>query len=82
MTTFTMPKPIAWGWPNDEYPELIFDVICPDEHDRDEGSYTIPLYTAEALRDVMEQAAKWLDFYDGEGLRRAEAIRSMKEQIK
>ena len=78
MTTFTMPKPIAWGWPNDEYPELIFDVICPDEHDSYEGSYTIPLYTAEALRDVMEQIANQLEFTGLTG----NDIRSMKEQIK
>jgi hypothetical protein len=24
---------------------VILDVICPDEHEREEGSYTVPLYT-------------------------------------
>ena len=80
MTTFTMPKPIAWGWPNDEYPELIFDVICPDEHDRDEGSYTIQLYTAEALRDVLEQAARVCEKHFHSTT--AKSIRAMKDQIK
>jgi len=35
-------EPVAWGMEKDG---LIFDVICPDEHKRKEGSYTIPLYT-------------------------------------
>jgi len=24
---------------------VILDVICPDEHEREEGEYTIPVYT-------------------------------------
>jgi hypothetical protein len=39
----TEDKPVAWGMGKDG---LIFDVICPAEHDREEGEYTIPLYTA------------------------------------
>jgi len=35
-------KPVAWGMETDG---LIYDVICPAEHEREEGEYTIPLYT-------------------------------------
>jgi hypothetical protein len=36
-------KPIAFGMKGED--GLILDVICPDEHAREAGSYTIPLYT-------------------------------------
>jgi hypothetical protein len=35
-------KPVAWGMEKDG---VILDVICPAEHEREEGKYTIPLYT-------------------------------------
>ena len=35
-------KPVAWGMEKDG---VILDVICPDEHEREEGEYTIPVYT-------------------------------------
>jgi hypothetical protein len=35
-------EPVAWGMEKDG---LILDVICPDEHGREEGGYTIALYT-------------------------------------
>jgi len=35
-------EPVAWGMETDG---LIYDVICPDEHEREEGEYNIPLYT-------------------------------------
>jgi len=38
----TKDEPVAWGMEKDG---VILDVICPDEHERDEGEYTIPLYT-------------------------------------
>jgi hypothetical protein len=39
-----MVKPVAWGY---RYSDgNIYDVICPEEHDRLEGMYTVPLYTA------------------------------------
>ena len=38
----TKDDPVAWGMEKDK---VILDVICPDEHDREEGSYTVPLYT-------------------------------------
>ena len=34
-------EPVAWGMEKDG---VILDVICPDEHEREEGEYTIPLY--------------------------------------
>ena len=37
----TKDEPVAWGMETDG---LIYDVICPDEHEREEGEYTIPLY--------------------------------------
>jgi len=36
-------EPVAWGMKGED--GLILDVICLDEDDRVEGSYTIPLYT-------------------------------------
>ena len=38
----TKDKPVAWGMEKDG---VILDVICPAEHDLEEGEYTIPLYT-------------------------------------
>jgi hypothetical protein len=36
-------EPVAWGMPGKD--GFIFDVICPEEHTREEGGYTVPLYT-------------------------------------
>jgi hypothetical protein len=38
----TKDEPVAWGMEKDG---VILDVICPAEHEREEGSYTVPLYT-------------------------------------
>ena len=38
----TKNEPVAWGMEKDG---VILDVICPAEHDLEEGSYTVPLYT-------------------------------------
>ena len=38
----TKDEPVAWGMKKDG---VILDVICPAEHEREEGEYTIPLYT-------------------------------------
>ena len=38
----TKDEPVAWGMKKDG---IILDVISPDEHDREEGGYTVPLYT-------------------------------------
>ena len=39
-------EPVAWGMEKDG---VILDVICPDEHEREEGAYIIPLYTTPQL---------------------------------
>lgn len=36
-------KPVAWGMRDKETGEIV-DSICPAEHDREPGSYTVPLY--------------------------------------
>ena len=41
-------EPVAWGMMNDD--GKIYDCICPEEHDRVEGEYTIPLYTSPPQR--------------------------------
>ena len=38
----TKDEPVAWGMEKDG---VILDVICPAEHEREEGGYTVPLYT-------------------------------------
>ena len=38
----TKDEPVAWGMEKDG---VILDVICPEEHEREEGEYNIPLYT-------------------------------------
>jgi len=38
----TKDEPVAWGMEKDG---VILDVICPDEHEREEGEYTTPLFT-------------------------------------
>jgi hypothetical protein len=45
-------EPVAWGMKGKD--GLILDVICPEEHDRVEGDYTIPLYTYPKLKDKNE----------------------------
>jgi hypothetical protein len=39
-------KPVAWGMLDKD--GGIYDSISPEEHDREEGAYTIPLYTHPA----------------------------------
>jgi len=43
----TKDEPVAWGMKKDG---VILDVICPAEHEREEGEYTIPLYTTPSQR--------------------------------
>jgi hypothetical protein len=44
-------EPVAWGMLDKD--GGIYDSISPEEHDREEGDYTIPLYThpAKTLTD-------------------------------
>jgi hypothetical protein len=39
-------EPVAWGMLDKD--GGIYDSISPEEHDREEGAYTIPLYTHPA----------------------------------
>jgi hypothetical protein len=48
-------EPVAWGMPGKD--GFIFDVICPEEHTREEGGYTIPLYTTPPQRTEQEPVA-------------------------
>jgi len=50
----TKDEPVAWGMEKDG---LIYDVICPAEHEREEGEYTIPLFT---------HPKKWVGLTDSE----------------
>jgi hypothetical protein len=43
---------VAWGMKGED--GSILDVICPEAHDREEGSYTIPLYTHPKLKGEYE----------------------------
>jgi hypothetical protein len=39
----TPAKPVGWGW---LIHDGVYDTICPEEHARHEGRYTVPLYAA------------------------------------
>jgi len=65
----TEDKPVAWGMEKDGF---ILDVICPDEHEREEGSYRVPLYTASQRTwiglnsdDMKDEKTHNFDFIDG-----------------
>jgi hypothetical protein len=48
-------EPVAWGMPRRD--GQIVDVITPEEHERVEGGYTVPLYTQDdtaLLRQALE----------------------------
>ena len=47
-------EPVAWGMEKDG---VILDVICPAEHEREEGSYTVPLYTSPQIKTKDEPVA-------------------------
>ena len=48
----TKDEPVAWGMETDG---LIYDVICPAEHEREEGEYTIPLYTTPQRKPLTDE---------------------------
>lgn len=57
--TYKSMTPKVWGMPNKDGD--ILDVISPEEHDRLEGGYTVPLYTFNQVveqRQAIEQAQK------------------------
>ena len=59
--------PVAWGLPGSD--GFIFDVISPEEHTREEGGYTVPLYTTPPQPKEPEQEPviflkEWSDWRD------------------
>lgn len=85
-----MPEPVAWlrsdgmkSMPADEK-----DAWIKSGNQEIVEDYTAPLYTADAIRDVLEQAAQAAEAfhrhkYDFTGnMELHEFIRAMKEQIK
>jgi len=53
----TKDEPVAWGMETDG---LIYDVICPAEHEREEGEYTIPLYTTPQPKQEQSEPVAWM----------------------
>lgn len=95
MTTFKMPEPVAYFYHDarnaeSANPLLHSTMLVHRTERRSNCSNETPLYTAEALHDVLEQAAQIADVNDlrkiGDGKKGwtspiAAAIRSMKEHI-
>ena len=52
-------EPVAWGMRRKD--GVIIDVICPEEHSREPGDYTIPLYTAPPKREWVGLTRRELD---------------------
>jgi len=50
-------EPVAWGMEKDG---VILDVICPEEHESEEGEYTIPLYTTPQS-ETKDEPVGWID---------------------
>jgi len=57
-------EPVAWGMLDKD--GGIYDSISPEEHDREEGAYTIPLYTHPA-KELDEQFKKGFEAGKEEG---------------
>jgi hypothetical protein len=56
-------EPVAWGMLDKD--GGIYDSISPEEHDREEGAYLIPLYTHPAKTLTDEEIHKlWLECWD------------------
>jgi hypothetical protein len=65
MNTRTL-EPVAWGMPRSD--GLILDVICPEEHARCAGEYTVPLYTMPQPFTEPQQPVAWIyEFYADPG---------------
>jgi hypothetical protein len=58
-------EPIAWGMPRPD--GLILDVICPEEHARMPGQYTVPLYKCQpkAEQEPVLVVEKEPDYWSG-----------------
>ena len=53
-------KIVAWGMPRPD--GTIIDAIDPDEHERKEGSYTVPLYTAQQAPHTEAEVQELMEF--------------------
>ncbi len=47
-------EPVAWGYMHNG---VVYDCICPAEHERVAGEYTVPLYTAPPQQEKQEPVA-------------------------
>ena len=54
-------EPVAWGMPS-AGGGFVVDCITPEEHDRVEGGYTIPLYTSPPAPKPLEIAVEAAEF--------------------
>jgi hypothetical protein len=68
-------EPVAWGMLDKD--GGIYDSINPEEHDREEGAYTIPLYTHPSEHDLGIAEAIGFD----KGYKAATAKTSTDEEI-
>jgi len=55
----TKDEPVAWGMEKDG---VILDVICPAEHEREEGGYTVPLYTTPQRKPLTDEEVYAIGF--------------------
>jgi hypothetical protein len=60
-------QPVAWAMPRKD--GLILDVICPEEHAREPGQYTVPLYTRPYDQQALElcEVCGWKTMIPTEG---------------
>jgi hypothetical protein len=60
-------EPIAWAMPRPD--GLILDVICPEEHAREPGQYTVPLYAHPYDQQALElcEECGWKTLIPDEG---------------
>jgi hypothetical protein len=63
-------EPVAWGMLDKD--GGIYDSISPEEHDREEGAYTIPLYTHPAKTLTDEEIDYEFDDFVWTGNRKAD----------
>ena len=83
MSNLKMPIPVAWRWPY-QFKD-IGETGAYEHHSHDFAVLAHmpkgePLYTADALRDVLEQAIDLVAFHGG-SVEIEAAIRAMKDSI-
>ena len=58
----TNAEPVAWGM---RYKDgTIYDCICAEEHSREEGKYTIPLYTTPQSNPLSDKEIEQIYYKD------------------